>query len=132
MHTVSLKGKVFSGEGIGRYFMGIAWVRKQVKEKLGFFPHLGTLNVHLQKKEARMLKKILKKSRNLKIIPEKGFFQASLFHALIMNRIEGAIVIPEKPDYPADVLEIIAPYCLRETLSLEDNDEVEIRISLSS
>ena len=40
--------------------------------------------------------------------------------------IRGAVVIPDRTHYPADLLEIIAPVKLREMLRINDGDEVKI------
>jgi len=44
--------------------------------------------------------------------------------------LECAIVIPEVAGYPEDVLEIVAPANLRETLQLEDGDEITVTVNL--
>ena len=132
MNTVTVKGTVFNGEGVGSQFIGIAWARKQIQEKLSFDPYLGTLNIRLTEREAKPLRKTLKKFEGVRITPKKGFFQAQCFKALIMNKIKGAIIIPQKPNYPSDVLEIIASIHLRKTLILKDNDEIEITIFLET
>ena len=106
--------------------------KKQIEKKLGFKPYLGTLNIRLSKKEANRLKKTLEKSEAIEIVPPTGFYAANCFKAAIMNKIGGAIVIPQKPDYPPHVLEITAPVYLREALSLKDGDPVELTILLDN
>ncbi len=128
MSTIIVKGVIFTGEGIGSQFVEIAWARKQIKEKLGFDPYLGTLNVNLSDKEAKLFKRILKDLESIRITPAEGFFRAHCFEAMIMNKVKGGIVIPEKPGYPSNVLEVIAPVYLRKALSLKDGDEVEVAI----
>ncbi|MEM3712744.1 MAG: DUF120 domain-containing protein [Thermoproteota archaeon] len=44
--------------------------------------------------------------------------------------MKGAVVIPRVPSYPKDMLEIIAPVNLRETLGLKDGDEIEVTVLL--
>jgi riboflavin kinase len=44
--------------------------------------------------------------------------------------VKCAIVIPDVPNYPEDVLEIVAPVNLREKLQLKDGDHVEIEVTL--
>jgi len=131
MKKVTTRGIVFTGEGIGSQYVKIPWVQKQIGEKLGFGPYLGTLNIRLQNKQEKP-EEILRKFEGIEITPVHGFFRARCFTALIMNKIKGAVVIPEKPNYPSDVLEIIAPVHLREALSLKDGDEVEIAIFLET
>ena len=128
MDSMTLKGMVFSGEGVGADFLEISWARRQIQEKLGFDAYLGTLNIRISNKRARLLGRALKNSEGIEIVPAKGFLRARCFKTLVMNKVEGAVVIPTKPDYPSNVLEIIAPTSLRKELSLEDNDEVEIKV----
>jgi riboflavin kinase len=45
-----------------------------------------------------------------------------------MDKVEGAIIIPQVPFYPEDVLEVIAPFSLRERLKLRDGDEVRLTV----
>ena len=47
-----------------------------------------------------------------------------------IDNLECAIIIPEVANYPKDVLEIIAPWCLRERLTLIDDDEVIVTVSV--
>ena len=128
MNKVTTRGIVFTGEGIGSQYIKIPWVKKQINEKLGFDPHLGTLNIHLQNRQTKQLKEILGKFKVIEITPEEGFFRAHCFTALVKDGIKGAVIIPEKPNYPSNVLEIIAPIYLRKALSLKDGDKVEITI----
>jgi len=132
MNEVKTRGIVFTGEGIGSQYVKIPWVKKQFNEKLGFNPYLGTLNIRLQKKQEKLLEKILEKFEGLEITPARGFFRAHCFTALIWEKVRGAVVIPEKPNYPSNVLEIIAPVHLREALSLKDGDEIEVTIFLDT
>ena len=44
---IVFKGSVFSGNGEGRKFIELPWVKRQIQEKLGFTPYLGTLNIRL-------------------------------------------------------------------------------------
>ncbi len=126
MNIYKVKGAVFSGEKLGGAFVGINWAKKQIEKKLGFSPYLGTLNIRLSEKHTKQLEKIFDKFKGIEITPAKGFFKASCFNVLIMGRIRGAIVIPEKLDYPSNVLEILAPVNLRKALAVRDGDEIEI------
>lgn len=127
-----LWGTVFSGEGVGREFIELAWVRRQINEKLGFDPYRGTLNLRLSRTEAQRLEKILSKAKRIEITPEKGFCRGWCVRVWVTNQIEAAIIIPEKTQYPSDILEVIAPISLRQVLSLEDGDALEVRVQLDN
>jgi len=125
---IVFKGTVFSGKGEGRKFIDLPWVKGQIEEKLGFAPYLGTLNICLSKESVKQ-KKLLKNSAQLKIRPKKGFCKGILIKSSL-NGLECAIIIPEIPHYPSDVLEIIAPWFLRERLKITDGSEVAVIVDL--
>ncbi len=128
MDTLTARGIVFEGQGTGSQFVSIPWAKEQFREKLGFDPYIGTLNIRLAEEETKGLEKALEEFEGIRIVPVKGFFPARCFNALIMNKVKGAIVVPDMPNYPRDVLEIVAPIHLRSFLSLRNGDEVEITI----
>lgn len=126
---IHVEGKVFSGTGEGAKFVGLPWVKGQIKEKLGFFLHPGTLNIRLAEKHMEF-RRLLEKGKPVEIAPKSGYCRGKCFKAYIMGCLEGAIVIPEVEGYPENVLEVIAPINLRDRLKLKDGDWVEITIVL--
>jgi len=125
---ITIKGKVFTGLSEGRKFTELPWVRRQVKEQLGFEPHPGTLNLSLSSDTEIGI--LLSRFEGQEILPEKGYFAGRLYRASIMGRVSGAVIRPDVPGYREDVVEIVAPVCLREELHLRDGDEVEVKIWL--
>lgn len=124
----TIKGKVFTGLSEGKRFTELPWVRRRLKEQLGFEPHPGTLNLSLSSDtEIGML---LSRFKGGEIPSEKGYFPGRFYRASIMRRVPGAVIRPEVPGYPGDVVEIVAPVCLRDELHLRDGDEVEVKIWL--
>lgn len=123
--TLRFNGIVFSGDGEGAKFIRLPWVRKQIKEKLGFTPFLGTLNLKIVKGNAL---ESLKKAKATEIEPAQGYCRAKCFNAYLAGSVKCAIIRPEIVDYPIDVVEIIAPTNLREKLHLKDRDMVEVEI----
>ena len=99
-----------------------------MKEKLGFTPYAGTLNLRLSA-ESEQQRWALEKSAFLRVCPEEGCCSGILFKASI-GKLECAIVIPEVERYPKDVLEVIAQNNLRESLSLHDGDEVTVTVTV--
>jgi riboflavin kinase len=120
---------VFSGKGEGAKFIKLPWVRKQITEKLGFTPHPGTLNIKLTR-ESLKLRTLLGKTGAIEISPAAGFHRGRCFKAYLINNLKCAVVIPETPNYPRDIIELIAPINLREKLQLRDGDCVEVKILL--
>ena len=125
--TVQVKGKVFSGKGEGSKFIELPWVKSQIKEKLGFTPFKGTLNLILDGNGSK-ISEALTKAKPIIIMPKPGYCQGKCFKANVMGLVEGVIVIPEVEDYPENVLEVIAPVNLREKFGLKDGDLVEVSV----
>jgi riboflavin kinase len=121
-----LRGTVFSGNGEGRKFIDLPWVKQQIEEKLGFTPYSGTLNIRLTK-ESMKQKKLLENAAQLEVYPAKGYCIGKLIKSQI-DSLGCAIIIPEVPNYPSDVLEVIAPWYLRERLNLTDGSEVTVTL----
>jgi riboflavin kinase len=128
LKKIKLSGKVFSGRGEGEKFLELPWVKRQVKEKLGFIPYHGTLNVRLSEESAKR-RKLLEKATSMKVCPAEGYCSGKIFKAFV-GMLECAIVIPEVAGYPRDVLEIIAPANLREKLQLADGDKITVTVNL--
>ena len=122
------KGTVFSGKGEGRKFIELSWVKGQIEEKLSFTPYSGTLNIRLSKEGVNQ-KKLLEDVNQFEICPEKGFCKGMLIKSSI-DGLECAIIIPVVPNYPSDVLEVIAPWYLRERLKIVNGNEVTVIVDL--
>ena len=102
----------------------------QIIEKLGFKPYLGTLNLHLTQEYARVKRKLIETEDAIIITPVKGYCCGLGFKARVMDKIDGAIIIPQVIDYPENLLEIIAPVSLRKALGLREGDEVRLSVYL--
>jgi riboflavin kinase len=128
VRKIILKGRVFSGEGIGSLFVNLGWAKKQFQEKLGFKPYPGTLNLQLSSgTDVKMLRNTMK---GIKIRAPEGFHEGRCFKALIMGKYLGAVVVPDVPGYPRDLLEILAPVNLRDELELKDGANIEVNVWL--
>jgi riboflavin kinase len=126
LNTVTFEGKVFTGEGNGKKYLALPWVQRQVKEKLGFKPFLGTLNLKLSR-ESSLRRKLLEKNESPTICPAEGYCVGVLLKATV-DAMECAVIIPKVKNYPENVLEIIAPVNLREKLKVKDDDEVAVTV----
>lgn len=126
---VLFKGKVVSGLGEGRYYTEQSGYVEQFKQKLGFVPFPGTLNVEIEYVERNKLR-LLKDHRAINIdefkTKNRTFGGVRCFRAKI-GGTDGAIVLPVRSHY-SNVLEFISQVFLREKLSLEDGDGVKIVI----
>ena len=128
MVNISLKGKVYTGKGEGKKFVTLPWVEHQIKEKLGFVPFAGTLNIRLNR-EGFANKKMLTEASRIEIAPEKGYCKGVLIRAKISG-LDCAVIIPLVVGYPPDVVEVISPVFLRQALHLSDGSETAVMVSL--
>ncbi len=129
MQNLSFVGVVASGEGDGKKFLALPWVKKQIKAHLGFTPFLGTLNLLLTPASIQN-KKNLGPALAKKILPTEGYCVGLLFQATIEG-VTCAVVLPQVKGYPENMLEIIAPSNLRETLKIKDGDVVNVLVASS-
>jgi len=122
-------GKVISGLGEGRYYTEQEGYIKQFKEKLGFCPYPGTLNVEIEFIEKNKLR-LLKNHTGIIIdefkTKDRSFGGVKCFNAKI-NQTNGAIVLPIRSHY-SNILEFISKDFLRKKLNINDGDEVKIII----
>ena len=126
---IIFKGKILSGLGEGRYYTEQDGYIEQFKDKLGFVPYPGTLNVEIEYVERNKLR-LLKNSKAINIeefqTQNRTFGSVRCFRAKI-NGSDGAIVLPLRTHY-SNILEFISYDHLREKLNLKDGDEIKIVI----
>lgn len=125
----NIKGKILSGVGQGVYFTQLEWVKSQFKEKLGFDPYPGTLNLKLDKKNEKTYQDILKEG-GIDIVPPTAEFCGSKSYPISLGKIKAAIILPSVSDYPRDIVEIMAPVKIKEKLQVKDGDELEFTIKI--
>jgi riboflavin kinase len=125
-----LKGTVISGSGEGAKFVKLSWVKRQIAEKLGFTPYLGTLNIKLSEDDVKK-REIMVKAKSIEISPAANFHSGKCYRASLKNYAECAVIVPSVPNYPEDVLEIVAPTNLRKELGLKDGNQIEIEVTLA-
>ena len=128
MTSITLRGKVFTGTGEGKKFVSLPWVQRQIQQKLGFQPYLGTLNLRLDRASLE-LKKKLDKAERLEIVPEKGYCMGILIKGKITG-LDCGIVIPQVGGYPPDELEVVAAVFLRHRLHFADGSLAAVTVEL--
>ncbi|MBD3314031.1 DUF120 domain-containing protein [Candidatus Woesearchaeota archaeon] len=127
---LKIKGELVSGLGEGRYYIGLKGYKKQFNNKLNFIPYAGTLNIRIDKKTGTRLQSI----PNFIFIEgfstkKRSFGGLKCAKAKIEHngrQILAAVIKPFRTVHGDDVLEVIAPYFLREKLKLKDGDRIRI------
>jgi riboflavin kinase, archaea type len=128
LSTLCFRGKVYTGKGEGKKFIELPWVQRQIQQKLGFVPYEGTLNIRLNE-ESLALKRKLDQAEYFEIVPETGYCKGIVIKAKIAG-LNCGIIIPLIPNYPSEVLEVVAPVYLRHRLHLTDGNEAAVTLSL--
>jgi riboflavin kinase len=138
--NVELSGVVTSGMGEGRHYISLPGYMRQFRERLGYEPFEGTLNVDLNDESVRA------RARMDALDPididgweddERTYGPAFCWPATVERdgpdgpeRYGTAHVIaPERTHHGEDQLEVIAPDRLRDEMDLEDDDELTIHVS---
>jgi riboflavin kinase len=133
---IVLEGRVFSGLGEGFYYITLPQYFEQIKEKVGFTPYPGTLNIQLLSKDSIENRMLLERIAD---IPIDGFSNgqrtyggAKCMRALFNGEQEAALIFVERTHYGKDVVEVIAPVYLRGKYNLRDGDKVFLKITLKT
>ncbi|MFQ6074379.1 MAG: DUF120 domain-containing protein, partial [Candidatus Bathyarchaeia archaeon] len=130
--SVTLEGVLFTGLGEGAYYITRDGYRKQFIEKLGFDPYPGTLNLKLTTDYDVKTRAELESYPAIEIQGFKSetrtFGPVKCYPAIIENKLKGAVVAALRSHYNSSVIEIIAPYYLRDKLKLKDGHKVKIEI----
>jgi riboflavin kinase len=144
---VAFSGSVTSGMGEGRHYISLPGYMRQFRERLGYEPYEGTLNVDLDDESVRA------RARMDALDPidvdgwadeDRTYGPAYCWPARVeradaddatrdaddTTRYDRAHVIaPERTHHGDDQLEVIAPDRLREELALQDGDTITIHVS---
>jgi riboflavin kinase len=126
------EGAVFSGMFQGRYYISQAGYRNQIRERLGFDPFPGTLNL-------RLVDDYQESRRALEGWPavvlegfqseDRAFGGARCYPLVVNGEVDGALIVADRTSYDMSVMEVIAPVNLRDRFGLEDGDLVQLAFS---
>ena len=102
-------------------------MKKQFIEKLSIDPYPGTLNLQIVDPESLQTFIELKTKKGIEITPDDpSFCSAQCYQVLINGQLKGAIVFPLVKDYPENKMELIASQNIKEALSLNTGDLLEV------
>lgn len=137
-HVIDFEGHIITGMGEGAYYMSLNGYKKQFKEKLGYEPYPGTLNIKLNSMLFVEAKKEMLKYPAIKI---EGFSDQSrtfgwvkCYPAYINDsmNINSSILILERTHYDDSILEIIAPFSIKEQFSLKNGDYIKLKVNTNN
>ena len=128
MGEMGFEGTITSGLGKGAVFLSIDYYKDSIKEKLGFDPYPGTLNLEIGEGQQIQLKAI--SPIRIESFKKNGraYGGASCYKKKI-NGIYAAIIFPDLTEHEESMIEIIAPINLKSKLNIWDGDKVSIKIT---
>lgn len=136
--SIDFEGTVVSGMGEGAYYMSLEGYRKQFKDKLGFEPYPGTLNVKLidqifmnARREIGRYPSVFINgfSDNLRTYGWVKCYKANINKGAVNN---AAALVLERTHYDDTMLEIIAPICLKEAIGIQNGDRISIKVQIDA
>jgi len=134
-HIIDFEGHIITGMGEGAYYMSLKGYKQQFKEKLGYEPYPGTLNIKLNSSSYVEAKKEMLKYPSITI---EGFSDQSrtfgwvkCYPAYINDsvNINSSILILERTHYDDSIIEIIAPFSIKEQFSLKNGDYIKLKVN---
>ena len=135
--TLSLDGTVTSGMGEGRHYISLSGYMAQFRDRLGYEPFPGTLNVELTTESARARSELEAVADEATPIDgwedgDRTFGPATCYAARVEagdDTYDGAhVIVPERTHHDATQLELIAPVKLRDVLDLDDGERLTIHL----
>ena len=135
--AIDFEGKVVSGMGEGAYYMSLEGYRKQFKEKLGYEPYAGTLNIRLIDQIFMNARRELGKQPSIFI---NGFSDGTrtygwvkCYRAVINDgRVNNAaVLVLERTHYDDSMLEVISPESIKQATGMKNGDRVKVQVQLA-
>ncbi|HEX2106215.1 MAG TPA: DUF120 domain-containing protein [Nitrososphaera sp.] len=135
--TMDFNGNVISGMGEGAYYMSLEGYKRQFREKLGYEPYPGTLNVRLTDQIDMNSRLELGKYPSIFI---NGFsdgtrtygwvkcYRATINDGAIDN---AAVLVLERTHYDDSMLEVIAPISIKQTAGIKNGDRIKVQVRLT-
>ena len=127
---LEISGTITRGLEEGRYYLSMGGYKKQIKEKLGFVPYPGTLNVKINDEELWKRRYILQ----LEPIVIAGFRNRKrtcgdlyMYRCKVENQ-QCALIMPLRTHHGPQILEIIGPHNIKRKLSKKDGDMVKVMV----
>ena len=128
-----LRGRVFSGMGKGRYYVGHPEYQKRFEECLGYRPYPGTLNLKLEDDALVAELKHLRSVGGVRVDSfvrnGESFSALNCFNGVLDGQIVTLLFI-DVTFYNDSVAELISPVFLREVFGLKDGDMVAFSIEV--
>ena len=97
-----------------------------MKKKLGFKAFPGTLNLKVDEIKAKNFLNHLNPVYIEEFKSKNRTFGGITCYKVKINSVKGAIVVPDRTRYSANVLELIAPLSLRKKFDLNEGSKINV------
>ena len=127
--NMTLTGKIVSGVKQGAFFTQLDWFQSQCRDKLGFEPYPGTLNLEISIDDVPIIETLEQEDEIDFISPDSEFCSGKAFPVLVEG-IRAAIVIPaeEVRVHGKNIIEVISDQRLKDVVNVDDGDFVILSI----
>ncbi len=119
-----VEGFVSNGVGEGAYY--IQKYNSFLKKKLGFKAFPGTLNLKVDEIKVKNFLNQLNPVYIKEFKATNRTFGGITCYKVKINSVKGAIVVPDRTRYSANVLELIAPLSLRKKFDLNEGSKINV------
>lgn len=135
--AIDFEGSVVSGMGEGTYYMSLEGYRRQFKDKLGYEPYPGTLNVRLVDQLYMNARRELGRHPSIFV---DGFSDSTrtygwvkCYRAIINDGAvdNAAVLVLERTHYDDSMLEVIAPVSIKQAAGIKNGDRIKVQVQLA-
>jgi len=122
-------GTVASGLYEGAYYISREGYRGQIRDKIGFDPFPGTLNVKIKPEDFERRRRL---ERHPSVMlegfkdGERSFGSCKCYPLLLNNEIKGALIVADRTIHDLSTMEIVSPVYLRRHFGLSDGDPIKV------
>jgi len=132
--TIDVSGTLVAGMGEGKYYMSLKGYTKQFRDKIGYVPFPGTLNVKLDKKEQ------IESLRQLSSMPgthidgfsdgKRTYGWVKCFSCKINDKVDAQLILLERTHHDLSTIEVISKLEIRKRLGLKNGSAISIRVTV--
>jgi riboflavin kinase len=122
-------GTVASGLYEGAYYISREGYRSQIRDKIGFDPFPGTLNVKIKPEDFERRRRL---ERHPSVMlegfkdGERSFGSCKCYPLLLNDEIKGALIVADRTIHDLSTMEIVSPIYLRRHFGLSDGDPIKV------
>ncbi|MFH0884960.1 MAG: DUF120 domain-containing protein [Candidatus Micrarchaeota archaeon] len=127
---LEFSGTIVRGLGEGSFYMSLEGYRKQIRERLGFAPFPGTLNIRLDDDERWKRQRLLE---NEPVIisgfkdRDRTYGELYAYRCRIEGK-EGAVIVPLRTHHGPEILELICAFNAKTELGKKDGGRVRVKV----